>query len=1164
MTTQRIVTGHFERGDGTVWADSPMSFRLSKWSYLAGAIVPGGTIDDVTDSNGDSATPLWCNDEGWLPTVWTVTKPSGEQKSFTLPVGETPISLDELYALGGVTEWDEPTIIDWLETWSASIYAAFASAADPALGDGLVGTRNTGTGAVATTVHGKLGRWLLTSDYDTFEHAAAAADAAGLTLVVNTDETIQATLTTPATLAIAAMPEGRIEVPNGVTLTILGPFGAGRHHVFMCSGTGAVDLNNAGIDAVFPEWFGITKGADNTRALQLAATAHRVMLGDGTTQYQVQTDLNQWTDLNLHRIKHPGGDKNNGWKYGIWYGVRLQEGAEVRKCRILATRVSNPNGIMSGGVVVKTGKGTFVFAAGNPLYADPRATPADIDRRVGRVTITECEFRHFDFPTDPSGVVVPGGYQAGERYKCLVTQSCDEVIVTNNRIISHYDRDNYIGVMAFDTRNAVTFTGNYGEHVFCGVSMEYGASLDCSSNRWWNARQFCDLDARVNHAVVTNNRFDRDVRDRRTDDCVYEFNGTKNLTMTGNVTIRGNRGVVLSIKSHLYQEWEDVMRQTDYGPTPPLDKVNACMWENCSFIGNEWRDINWQAFLVGSNWNNFPHQGQPVGDDLVILDTMVDCGWELGSGDDHAIVQVYEGRGVDLRPRVSNWAQILTRITQPASAGATQITLADASRFKAGDLISVQYDTIADKRKYELFEIVSVAGNVVTLPTGLSSTLTPATRFNTARGGSGGGFGGFYRAFVEDDGVNAKVSALSVAALTDDVQITVANANGFTKYATVSVTMDDPDLDVFSVQMLDVNTTTNVITLAEGLPGTAAVGNRVEQMAAVGAGTDSGLSGTIGGSYQNCGFSGIKLFKPSRIYVDRPVIRNCGRHAQSSARASMWIQGIEQEYTRPGHPVANLIMDGANIETTIDDIRYGLMIQAGDLGAPGFESGWTPGYWSMLLTNSRIQGHNYRSSPGTDAFDLYLDDTGVTSGGSNTSTEALDNLAMNRNNLIGSTSFNNQSSSPISFTTAIQAASKSYPLGSAAGMTSNPVGMTIWNTQPTPGGPIGWVCVQAGLPGVWATFGEIGNVQVKATEHWTGTPALAPAAQGQHNVGIVGASEGAPLAFGIKGLPAGDWEVSARCTSSTNVSFLFRNRTAGTMPAGTPLDFYAIVLPYTP
>lgn len=278
----------------------------------------------------------------------------------------------------------------------------------------------------------------------------------------------------------------------------------------------------------------------------------------------------------------------------------------------------------------------------------------------------------------------------------------------------------------------------------------------------------------------------------------------------------------------------------------------------------------------------------------------------------------------------------------------------------------------------------------------------------------------------------------------------------------------------------------------------------------------------------------------------------------------MWIQGIEQEYTRPGHPTANLIMDGATIETTIDDIRYGLMIQAGDLGAPNYESGWTPGFWSMLLTNSRISGHNYRSSPGTDAFDLYLDDTGVDSGGNNTSTEALDNLAMNRNNLIGSTSFNNQSSSAISFSTAIQAASKSYPLGSAAGMTSNPVGMTVWNTQPAPGGPIGWVCIQAGRPGIWAAFGEIGSVPVKATQVFDTTSDLAPSALGQHNVPIVNAAEGWPVAYGIKGLPVGDWEVSARCTSPTNVSFLYRNRTASTMPTGTRLTFYAIVLPYTP
>lgn len=34
-------------------------------------------------------------------------------------------------------------------------------------------------------------------------------------------------------------------------------------------------------------------------------------------------------------------------------------------------------------------------------------------------------------------------------------------------------------------------------------------------------------------------------------------------------------------------------------------------------------------------------------------------------------------------------------------------------------------------------------------------------------------------------------------------------------------------------------------------------------------------------------------------------------------------------------------------------------------------------------------------------------------------------------------------------------------------------GDKVWNTQPAPGGVVGWVCVTAGSPGVWRSFGTI-------------------------------------------------------------------------------------------
>ncbi|MOA41855.1 hypothetical protein D3C78_1638600 [compost metagenome] len=37
------------------------------------------------------------------------------------------------------------------------------------------------------------------------------------------------------------------------------------------------------------------------------------------------------------------------------------------------------------------------------------------------------------------------------------------------------------------------------------------------------------------------------------------------------------------------------------------------------------------------------------------------------------------------------------------------------------------------------------------------------------------------------------------------------------------------------------------------------------------------------------------------------------------------------------------------------------------------------------------------------------------------------------------------------------------------------MGEIIYNTLPTAGGSIGWVCVESGTPGTWKTFGVISN-----------------------------------------------------------------------------------------
>jgi hypothetical protein len=37
------------------------------------------------------------------------------------------------------------------------------------------------------------------------------------------------------------------------------------------------------------------------------------------------------------------------------------------------------------------------------------------------------------------------------------------------------------------------------------------------------------------------------------------------------------------------------------------------------------------------------------------------------------------------------------------------------------------------------------------------------------------------------------------------------------------------------------------------------------------------------------------------------------------------------------------------------------------------------------------------------------------------------------------------------------------------------VGDVVWNSAPSPGGNVGWVCITAGAPGTWKAFGTIAN-----------------------------------------------------------------------------------------
>lgn len=663
--TSRFVTNKDYEPDGVTPATGKfVIYRLARDGYTSEATVPKGEIRAEIDDAANSAARLWCNTESLKETWWEFTLPDGTSGTFHVPVGTTPISLEYLRSQEDIYGWDPPEQGD-VEAIVDGIFAAFANTADVALGDGLVGTKNSGTGATATTVHAKLGQMFFISDYDTFADAVTAA--AGETLVVNTSVSVPASMTVPATVGLCVEYGGLLTVASGQTLTINSSLIAGRYQIFTGSGTVA---GAPQIDFSCPEWFGAAgvSATTDTLACHKALAFYPHITGVKTTRYKITSAREQHTTTDIYsfgrvqdyRTRAEGGNRVIQLPNGVCFGVRIPTGGIVEDCNFeLTTSGFSAQKLHAGFVTgdpqwglttapdaqrvddVTFRRNTVTVASDAPI-APYRTTLAE---RVpaGDVTLvlaastdftriipteqirvnmddgsggTEVFFgtvQSVDTPTRTvtmtdgltleasAGNVVRGPFVAP--IATFIAQSSDGLVFSDNIL----DSDGLVGMYGFDCHNPHIERNKFfnAEKL---AALDYCHRIQFNHNVAYNSNQLLDLNKACKTVTIIGNQYDR-FSVFTEGDAIIELNGAQGVVAKGNIFKRGTRAFIVNNKGLVYNTWRDMMRQNfEVSEAAWIEnKANSyfATWKNVTLKGNRYEWIQRCSHYIGDSWKVF-------------------------------------------------------------------------------------------------------------------------------------------------------------------------------------------------------------------------------------------------------------------------------------------------------------------------------------------------------------------------------------------------------------------------------------------------------------------------------------------------------------------------------------------------------------------------------